>query len=447
MSMFRIMSMILVSLSLIIAVAKAELTIQLTEGTYEPLQTAVPDFNAIGGEVADQYAQQIADVVRNDLQSSGLFALQDTSSFIQKQVDITNPPGFTVWKITKTDALIVGQVELLENDLLQVDFRLWDIYGQGEAASERYTTKIENWRRTSHKIADNIYKRLTGELGFFDSRIVYIAETGPKTNRVKRLAMMDYDGANLKYLTEGDQIVLTPRFSPSLQQITYMSYEQGLPRVFLFNIDSNRREVLGDFDGMTFAPRFSRDGESVLLTQSKDGNSEIYLMDLRNHRSRRLTNHPAIDTSPSMSPDGDRIVFTSDRGGSPQLYVMNVNGRNMACPSGERKNVCRITYGQGSYSTPVWSPRGDLIAFTKQANRRFFIGVIGIDGEGERILSESYLDEGPDWSPNGRVVIFFREERPGAPARLWSVDLTGRNLRMIDTPTDASDPAWSPLLE
>ena len=447
MSKFRIFSVFAVAVVLVFASAKAELTIRLTEGTYEPLQTAVPDFHAIGGDVAEDYAKQIADVVRNDLQSSGLFALQEASSFIQKKIEISEPPGFTVWKLTKTDALIIGQVELLENDLLQVDFRLWDIYGEGEAASERYTTKVENWRRTSHKIADRIYKRLTGELGFFDSRIVYIAETGPKTNRVKRLAMMDYDGANLKYLTEGDEIVLTPRFSPSMQQITYMSYEQGLPRVFLFNIDSNRREVLGDFDGMTFAPRFSRDGESVMLTQSKDGNSDIYMMDLRNRQSRQLTEHSAIDTSPSMSPDGQQIVFTSDRGGSPQLYIMNVDGKNIECPSGERKKVCRITYGRGSYSTPVWSPRGDLIAFTKQANRRFYIGVIGIDGEGERTLSDSYLDEGPDWSPNGRVVIFFREERAGSPPSLWSVDLTGRNLRKIDTPTDASDPAWSPLLE
>lgn len=444
--MFRIIFVLFFLVSIIGTSAKAELTIRLTEGTYEPMKTAVPVFQ-VTGEGAEEYAEQIAEVVRSDLKSSGLFNIQDPESFIQKNVEITDTPGFTVWKLIQSDALVIGHVEMLEDGLLRVEFRLWDIYGEGEAASGRYTTKQENWRRTAHKISDNIYTRLTGELGFFDTRIVYIAETGPKTNRVKRLAMMDYDGANLRYLTDGSQTVLTPRFSPSLQQITYMSYEQGLPTVFLYNIESDRREVLGDFDGMTFAPRFSRDGESVLLTQATDGNSDIFMMDLRTYRSRRLTNHSAIDTSPSMSPDSKQIVFTSDRGGSPQLYIMNVDGKNMVCPSGERKKVCRITFGRGSYSTPVWSPRGDLIAFTKQANRKFYIGVIGIDGEGERLLSESYLDEGPDWSPNGRVVIFFREERPGASARLWSVDLTGRNLRMIDTPTDASDPAWSPLLE
>ena len=258
---------------------------------------------------------------------------------------------------------------------------------------------------------------------------------------------MHADGANVKYLTSGAFTVLSPRFSPEAQQITYMSYEGGIPRVYLYDLRRARQEVLGNFRNMTFAPRFSRDGGSVLLTQATNGNSDIYLMDLQTRQSRRLTDHPAIDTSPSMSPDGRQIVFNSDRGGSPQLYVMNTNGTPRTCPSGGRDIACRITFGSGRYSTPVWSPRGDLIAFTKQSRGRFNIGVIGIDGQGERVLTESYLDEGPDWSPNGRVITFFRETAPGAPPKLWSVDLTGRNLRQLPTPTDASDPAWSPLLD
>ncbi len=334
---------------------------------------------------------------------------------------------------------------------------MWDVYGEElmrfedsagrQVSGRRFTTTPEDVRRIAHKIADAIYSRLTGEDGYFDTRIVYIAETGPKNARIKRLAIMDADGANVKYLTSGAFTVLTPRFSPEAQQITYMSYEGGIPRVYLYDLRRARQEVLGNFRSMTFAPRFSRDGNSVLLTQATNGNSDIYLMDLQTRQSRRLTDHPAIDTSPSMSPDGRQIVFNSDRGGSPQLYIMNTNGTPRTCPSGGRDVACRITFGSGRYSTPVWSPRGDLIAFTKQTRGRFHIGVIGIDGRGERLLTESYLDEGPDWSPNGRVITFFREPSPGASPTLWSVDLTGRNLRPLVTPTDASDPAWSPLLD
>jgi TolB protein len=257
---------------------------------------------------------------------------------------------------------------------------------------------------------------------------------------------MDSDGANQQYLTSGRSTVLTPRFSPSAQEITYMSYEGGKPRVYLFNIETGRQELLGNFPGMTFAPRFSRDGQSVLLSQAQRGNTDIYIMNLRTRQSDRLTDHPSIDTSPSMSPDGKSIVFNSDRGGSPQLYIMNADGSQRACPSGGRDTACRITFGKGRYSTPVWSPRGDLIAFTKQEGGKFYIGVIGTDGKGERLLTEAYLDEGPDWSPNGRVIVYFREARPGASPQLWSVDLSGRNERRMTTQTDASDPAWSPLI-
>jgi TolB protein len=305
----------------------------------------------------------------------------------------------------------------------------------GRAVAQVYRTTPDNWRRVAHQISDRIYEALTGESGYFDTRIVFVSEAGPRTQRIKRLMVMDQDGANPFFLTSADAMVITPRFSPSAQMITYMSFETGAPRVFLYNLATNRREVLGDFPGMTFSPRFSPNGQGIVFTLDMNGNSEIYSMDLASRQRRRLTNHAAIDTSPSYSPDGGQIVFNSDRGGSPQLYVMNADG------SGQR----RISFGEGRYSTPVWSPRGDLIAFTRQAGGRFAIGVMRPDGSGERILTESYLDEAPTWSPNGRVIMFFREGR-GQGARLWSVDLTGRNLRQIPTQTDASDPAWSPLL-
>lgn len=432
------------------APASAQLQVRVDEGNFKPTPIAIPDFQVTGTNT--QLARQIADVVRADLASTGLFDMQNPASFIQRDLSINAEPRFADWKIIRTDALVVGAFEELPDGKLAVSFRLWDVYGgelmriNGEPG-RRLTTTPENWRRIAHKIADSIYTRLTGEDPYFDTRIVYIAETGPKTERVKRLAIMDSDGANQQYLTSGRSTVLTPRFSPSAQEITYMSFEGGRPRVYLFNIETGRQELLGNFPGMTFAPRFATDGQSVLLSQAQRGNTDIYIMNLRTRESRRLTDHPAIDTSPSMSPDGQSIVFNSDRGGTPQLYIMNTDGSPRACPSGGRDTACRITFGRGRYSTPVWSPRGDLIAFTKQEAGKFYIGVIGIDGKGERLLSESYLDEGPDWSPNGRVIVFFRENRPGAGPQLWSVDLSGRNERRVMTQTDASDPAWSPVLQ
>ena len=432
------------------APAHAQLQVRVDQGQFQPTPIAIPDFQVTGTNT--QLARQITDVVRADLASTGLFDMQNPASFIQRDLTINAEPRFADWKIIRTDALVVGAFEELADGKIAVSFRLWDVNGgelmriNGEPG-RRLTTTPDNWRRIAHKIADSIYTRLTGEDPYFDTRIVYVAETGPKNERVKRLAIMDSDGANQQYLTSGRSMVLTPRFSPSAQEITNMSYEGGRPPVYQLNKDSRRQELLGHLPGMTFAPRFATDGQSVLLSQAQRGNTDIYIMNLRTRESRRLTDHPAIDTSPSMSPDGRSIVFNSDRGGTPQLYIMNTDGSPRACPSGGRDTACRITFGRGRYSTPVWSPRGDLIAFTKQEGGRFYIGVIGIDGQGERLLTEAYLDEGPDWSPNGRVIVYFRESRPGAGPQLWSVDLTGRNERRLVTQTDASDPAWSPLLQ
>lgn len=454
----RLLATLTLMLALPFPLVSAQLNVVVDRADLKPTPIAIPDFEAIG--VDSDIARQISDVIRADLASTGLFAMTPPDAFIQRDLNIEVAPRFADWKIINSDALVVGTVEQITRDgnvLIRGSVRMWDVYGEElmrfedsrgrQVSGRRFTTTPEDIRRIAHKIADAIYSRLTGENGYFDTRIVYISETGPKTNRRKRLAIMDADGANVKYLTSGTFTVLTPRFSPTAQQITYMSYEGGMPRVYLYDLRRARQEVLGNFRNMTFAPRFSQDGNSVLLTQATDGNSDIYIMNLQTKQTRRLTEHPAIDTSPSMSPDGRQIVFNSDRGGSPQLYIMNTNGTPRICPSGGRDIACRITFGAGRYSTPVWSPRGDLIAFTKQSQGKFHIGVIGIDGDGERLLTESYLDEGPDWSPNGRVITFFRERAPGASPQLWSVDLTGRNLRRMKTPNDASDPAWSPLLD
>ena len=398
-----------------------------------PVPIAVTDF------VGDAAGAQISQVIAADLERSGLYRPIDRGAFIDRIADPARSPRFQDWRAINADALVVGSVTQ-QGDRLRVEFRLWDVAAGSQLTGRAYFTLNANWRRIAHIIADEIFKRVTGEDGFFDTRVVYVAESGPGNARTKKLAIMDQDGANHRYLTDGRSLALTPRFSPTLQEVVYMSYAQGAPRVYLMNVDSARQELLGNFPNMTFAPRFSPDGNRVVMSLASDGNSDIYAMDVRSRSISRLTNHPAIDTSPSYSPDGGRIVFTSDRGGSQQIYVMSSGGGD-----GQR-----ISFGQGRYSTPVWSPRGDYVAFTKQEGGSFAIGIMRPDGSGERILASSYLDEGPTWAPNGRYLMFFRQApnaggRVGA-VRLQMVDTTGRVLRPVPTPTDASDPAWSPLI-
>ena len=419
--------------------AGAVLKIDINQGSVEPLPIAIsPLYGKTAAEAS--MGQDIAQVISADLERSGLFRPIDSKAFIQKAADMRIQPRFGDWRIINAQALVTGQVEILPDGRLRTEFRLWDVYAGQQLVGLQYFTSPDNWRRIAHIIADAVYKRLTGEEGYFDSRIVYVSESGPPDRRIKRLAIMDQDGFNHRFLTDGSNLVLTPRFSPTQQVITYMSYFNNQPRVYLFNIDTGRQEILGDFPGMTFAPRFSSDGEKVIFSMARNGNSDIYVMDLRTRLTRRLTTNPAIDTSPSFSPDGKYIAFNSDRGGSQQLYVMNADG----------SNIHRISFGEGRYATPVWSPRGDLIAFTKILRGRFHIGVMRPDGSGERLLTESFLDEGPTWSPNGRVLMFFRQipgsdDGKGGRVSIWSVDLTGYNLREIVTPLEASDPAWSPL--
>lgn len=421
------------------AAARAEIRIDVTRGKIDPLPIAITDFFS-EGPATTLVGKDVAQVIAADLERSGLFAAIDQRAFIQTPESLQARPRFTDWRVINAQALVSGSVKLENDGRLRFEFRLWDVFAETQMAGFAFTTVPNNWRRVAHIVADAVYKRITGEEGYFDSRIVFIAESGDKIRRVKRLAIMDQDGANHKYLTDGSALVLTPRFSPNRQEITYLSYFNNTPRVYLFDINTGRQEMLGTFEGMTFAPRFSPDGNSVVMSYAKDGNSDIWMMDLRTRMARQITSDPSIDTSPSFSPDGRQIVFNSDRGGSQQLYVMDANGRN----------VRRISFGKGGYATPVWSPRGDLIAFTKFHSGRFFIGVMRPDGTSERLLTESFLDEAPTWSPNGRVLVFFRQtptdrSGKGGITKLYSVDLTGYNLREIKTPTDASDPAWSPL--
>lgn len=420
--------------------AHATLKIEINQGNVQPLPIAIADFSG-APNAASPVANNITQVVTTDLESSGLFRSINKQAFIEKVVAGNATPQFANWRQINAAGLVTGNVTPLGGGQVQVEFRLWDVYTEKQIAGKAYTASEQSWRRIAHMVADEIYKRLTGEEGYFDTRIVYVSENGVGRNRIKRLAIMDQDGANHRFLTSGDHLVLTPRFSPTSQQVIYFSYTGKTPRVYLRDIETGREQILGDFKGMSFAPRFSPDGSTVVMSVADNGNTEIYAMDLRSRRITRLTNNPAIDTSPSYAPDGKRIVFNSDRGGSQQLYTMNSDG----------SNVQRISFGNGKYGSPVWSPRGDLVAFTKMAQGQFYIGVMKPDGSGERLLTQSYLDESPTWAPNGRVIMFTRQQRGTSQSQgksqLYSIDLTGYNERYIVTPLDASDPAWSPLLK
>ena len=415
--------------------AHAVVELNITQGNIQPMPIAIPDF-ASDGSIDAKSAQEISDVVSNDLKSSGLFLPIDPAAFIEKGLDVARAPRFEDWRPINAQALVVGRIGNSDGKL-RAEFRLWDVLSGKQLAGEQFFTRVREARRVGHIIADVIYERITGEKGYFDTRVVFVDESGPKDKRVKRLAIMDQDGYNVRLLTTGKDPVLTPRFSPSTQEITYMSFAGDDPKVYLLNIETGQKEIVGTFPGMTFAPRFSPDGQRIVMSLEQGGAANIYAMDLRSRSTTQLTNSQAINTSPCYAPDGRQIVFQSDRDGSQQIYVMNANGSNQR----------RISSGGGSYSTPVWSPRGDLVAFTKQAGGQFLIGVMKPDGSGERVLTEGFHNEGPTWAPNGRVLMFFRES-PGASGgpRLFSIDLTGYNERLVATPSFGSDPAWSPLI-
>ena len=424
----------------------ALITVDITRGNLDPLPIAVSPLHVdsesekITSFKISTLGEEISKIVEKNFKSTGLFNPLKKDSFVQKPDIAHLKPRFEDWRLIKAQALVTGKL-LIKNNKLKVEFRLWDLTAAKEMVALSFTTTPNNWRRVAHIISDKIYERLTGESGYFDTRIAYVSETGPKNQRVKKLALMDQDGFNTKYLTLGNELVLTPRFNPTNQLVTYLSYFKNMPRVYLLDIETGIQEVVGNFPGMTFAPRFSPDGKKIIMSFAKDGNSDIYSMDLETRVVEQITKHPSIDTSPSYSPDGKYITFNSDRSGLQQIYVMRSDGTQ----------VKRITHGSGLYGTPVWSPRGDLIAFTKVRKGRFYIGVMRSDGTGERLLTENFYQEAPSWSPNGRVLIFYRETKSdskgkGFSAKLWSIDITGYNERRLKTETDASDPSWSSLL-
>ena len=424
-SALRMMFLALCALVVSAAPALAQLNVSVTEGHTRPLPIAIADFQGPHGSA-------ISSAIRDNLERSGLFQVQDPAAFLQQETDVNVAPRFADWRVIKSEALVIGRGGSV-NGRLRVEFRLWDIFGESQLLGLEFASTDENWRRIAHKVSDAIYERLTGEKGYFDSRVVFVAESGGRLNRVKRLAVMDQDGANPSYLTDGREQVLNPRFNTAGQQVVYSAMSDRGVRIYVLDIETGKREEVSASGNMSFAPRFTPDGQSIIFSADKDGDTDIYIKSLRTGAIAKLTNSPAIDTSPDMSPDGSQIVFTSDRGGGTQIYLMNADG------SGQR----RLSFGEGRYSTAVWSPNGTMIAFTRQLGGQFQIGVMNADGSGVKILASAYLVEGPTWSPNGRVIMFQREGSPGESPSLWTVDVSGANLRRTPWQAAGSDPGWS----
>jgi TolB protein len=411
--------------------ARAQLYIDVRRGSFQPIPIAIADFGGDG-----ELGPKASGIIANNLTRSGYFTVLDRGRFPDSP-SFDAAPNFGAWRQAGVQGLVTGRVGRDASGRMRAEFRLWDVASGQQLIGQQYGTDANSWRRVAHIISDAVYSKITGVGGFFDTRIAFVDESGPKERRKKRLAVMDQDGANVRYLTPGDSSVVSPRYSPATQDIAFMSQPQGQqPRVQVINLETGSRRVVGDFNDMSSSPRFSPDGRRLLLALQEGGNTNIFAMDLGSKATSRLTSTSAIDTSPSYSPDGGQIVFESDRGGKQQIYVMGPDG------SGQR----RVSFGEGSYSQPAWSPRGDLIAFTKQKPGGFAIGVMKPDGSGERLLTEGYHNEGPTWAPNGQYLVIFRDPGGQAGGKLFMIDVTGRVNVSIPTPSYASDPTWSPLL-
>lgn len=413
-----------------------ELRVDVTEGRVEPMPVAVLDFYGADQQLGVM-GKNIANVIAADLERSGLFRPIEKSSYIQNALQPNDPIRFGDWRLINAQILLKGQISAVGDGRLRVEFRLYDVYSEKQMAGFAFTASSDQWRRMAHKVSDYVYKRVTGEEGYFDTKIVYVSLLKSGRRRIEKLAIMDQDGANHRFLTDGRALVLSPRFSPNMEHVVYMSMPaRKQPHVHLMRLSTQQDQVLGKFKGMTYAPRFSPDGRRVIFAYAQEGTSNLYMMDLMSREVRQLTtDRDVIDTSPCFSNDGSQIVFVSDRGGKPQLYVM---GAGDFVPK-------RISFGEGKYYTPVWSPRGDLIAFTKMHKGIFSIGVMRPDGTGERLITQGYMVEAPTWAPNGRVLMYNRQERNGV-MKLCSIDVTGYNERVVSTPYEAMLPSWSPLI-
>ena len=444
---FMIMKKIFLIISLIFLppLTLAENVITITNGSSEPIPIAINNFKGV--DPADiSIAKEIIAVINNDLSNSGLFRPISPAAFIETKTGIEHTPLYAAWQQINANLLLNGEVIKTNSGRLQVKFILWDSILEKQIVSESFELPEKLWRRVAHKIADSVYSNITGYDGYFNTRIVYISESGSYLQRIKRLALMDQDGANHQYLTNGKDLVLTPRFSPDGKKVLFLSYKNRIPQVHVLDLISGKSSLLGNFPGMSFAPRFCPDGDHVVMSIAKGGATNIYEMNLNTKKILQLTEGKAINTSPCYSPDGKYIVFNSDRSGARQLFTMGRNG----------SNIQKVSLGGGSYAEPNWSGR-NFIAFTKKsASNGFTIGLMKpdlTDGQSnERLIASGYLVESPSWAPNGRIIVFTKGARNKGKKgvglnRIYTIDFTGANEHIIPTPTDASDADWSRVID
>tara|TARA_B100001989_G_scaffold120016_1_gene84564 strand:+ start:617 stop:1942 length:1326 start_codon:yes stop_codon:yes gene_type:complete len=415
--------------------------IDVTEGKIEPLPIAIVEFNQ-ENKNEDNYSSKIQNIISNNLGNTGLFKILPNDSFLQSESEVFFQPLFSDWKLIDANFLVSGKVTL-ENNRLKVNFKLWDVYQEKLVINKNISgVSRSDWRILSHIISNLIYEKITGEKGYFDTKLVYVAEEGTQEKKIKKLAIMDYDGNNHEILTDGNELVLTPRFSPDGKNIVFLKYKNNKASVYLMNIKSRKTKILGNFSGMSFAPRFDPNGKKIIFSLTDRGKSNIFIQNLENNEKFQVTNNKYINTSPYFSPDGNKIVFSSDRAGKQNLYIKGIKTIS--------SKVERITYGKGNYATPAWSPRGDYIAFTKSYRKKFFIGLIKTNGKGERLISEGYLTDGPSWSPNGRTLVFFKTVKNinnQYETKLFTIDITGNLEKELITPYQASDPDWGPSIK
>ncbi|MDR1235876.1 MAG: Tol-Pal system beta propeller repeat protein TolB [Holosporaceae bacterium] len=418
------------------SVCNADVVVNVNKGVMKPVNIALNLFDSSGG-----WKDNFAKVITNDLQGTFLFRAIPSNAFMQVLAGSDKNPTFPLWKIISAQYLANLEINV-NGSVLKISMVLYDILSETPVGNLTVSGDIRDWRKLAHIVSNNIYERVTGEVGYFDTKILYVAvQPQARGKKTYRLAMMDQDGYDHKFLTDGGTIVLTPRFSPSGKEFSFFSYREKIVNgrripvtagVYRYDLDTQKTELLANFNGMTYAPRYSSDGNLLVFSLSDHGSSSIYTFDLVTKRITRITKGRCIDTSPCFSPDGKYIVFNSDRGGTQQLYIMNSDG----------SDVRRLSFSNGRYATPVWSPRGDWIAFTKFGRDGFYIGIIHPDGSGERMLASGYLVEGPTWSPNGRVILYSNQDY-SRREKIFSVDVTGYNKHQIKTPQNAIDPEWS----
>ena len=412
-------------------------TVNLQTSRYSKLSIAINNFACSHKSLYSDYLK-LNSIIISDLIISGLYNILDNINVIDRKFGISHVPNFAEWKKIKADILVNGEIRKESRNHYKIYFNVWDIILNKLLLSKSFSIQRQDLNLGSHIIANHIYELLTGAKGYFDSKIAYISEVYSRKKKIKRLAVMNFDGTNNQFLTDGKNIVLNPEFSSDGKKILYVSYAKKMPQVFLKHLYTGEEVIIGNFPGMSFAPQFSPDDKKIIFSVAKKGATNLFQMDIATQNITKITNNFSINTSPSYSPDGEQIVMNSDYGGSTQIYIMNKDGSNKH----------RISFGGGSYREPSWSPRGDYILFTKiEKGEGFMIGIMKPDGSGEKILTKGFQVEKPAWCPNGRVIIFTKlkvNSKIGLhEPYLYTIDISVFNERLIPTPKAASHAAWA----